>query len=146
MPARSPSQKPGLPHHLMTGAQGEELASRLLAGAGLDVLDRNWRHGRLELDIVCKSGDLIVFVEVKTRTSSRCGGPLGAINSTKRDRLIKAASFWLSEHDAWHSPCRFDVVCIVRDDTSGSFSVEHIPDAFDSSQALCGRHSSWQPW
>lgn len=141
-----PSSKRSQPCHLLTGAQGEDLACRLLAGAGLSVLNRNWRHGHLELDIVCQADDTIVFVEVKTRTSSRWGGPLGALTPVKRERLLKAARFWLSEHNAWHMPCRFDVVCIIRCDSQGSFCVEHIPNAFDSSHALCGSHSSWQPW
>lgn len=118
----------------------------MLVDAGLKVLDRNWRHGHLELDIVCQAEEAIVFVEVKTRTSTRWGGPLGALSSTKKDRLLKAARFWLSEHHAWNRPCRFDVVCIVYGKLQDSLSVEHIPNAFDSSQALCDRHTSWQPW
>ena len=75
--------------------------TRLLA-TGMELLDCNWRSGRLELDIVCRDGDTVVFVEVKTRSGSTYGGPAAALTPAKQRTLCRAARAWLAAHDAWH--------------------------------------------
>ena len=67
------------PAHLSLGRQGEDAARKLLERSGMKLLDCNWRSGRLELDIVCRDSDTIVFVEVKTRSGSTRGGPAAAL-------------------------------------------------------------------
>lgn len=130
--------------HLVLGRQGEEAAAGVLRRAGLRILDRNWRQGRLELDLVCRDGGTVVFVEVKTRTSRERGGPEGAITPAKQRSLCRAAQAWLAAHDAWDAPCRFDVVCLIACD--GTFSAEHYRHAFDFTPSLDRRHAAWQPW
>ena len=130
--------------HLALGRQGEEAACGLLRRAGLRILDRNWRAGRLELDIVCQDGPTVVFVEVKTRSSRERGGPEGALTRAKRRSLSRAAQAWLAAHEAWGAPCRFDVVCLVAGD--GTFSAEHYRHAFDFAPSLDRSHAAWQPW
>ena len=130
--------------HLALGRAGEEAACALLRRAGLRILDRNWRQGRLELDMVCQDGATVVFVEVKTRASRAHGGPEGAITQGKRRNLCRAAQAWLAAHDAWDAPCRFDVVCLVAAD--GTFTAEHYRHAFDFAPSLDSGHAPWQPW
>lgn len=130
--------------HLALGRRGEEAAAGLLRRAGLRILDRNWRAGRLELDIVCQDGATVVFVEVKTRSSAKRGGPEGALTPAKQRSLSRAAQAWLAAHDAWGAPCRFDVVCLVAGD--GTFSAEHYRHAFDFAPSLDRGHAAWQPW
>lgn len=130
--------------HLAFGRAGEEAAAALLRRAGLRILDRNWRHGRLELDMVCRDGATVVFVEVKTRASRAHGGPEGAVTPAKRRSLGRAAQAWLAAHDAWEAPCRFDVVCLVAAD--GTFTAEHYRHAFDFAPPLDSGHAPWQPW
>lgn len=132
------------PAHLLLGQTGEDVAARMLRRAGLRVLARNWRQGRLELDLVCRDGETIVFVEVKTRSSAAYGGPQGALTAAKRRVLMRAAQAWLAANDAWGRPCRFDVVCLVAGD--GTFSAEHYRNAFDFVPALDSCHATWQPW
>lgn len=110
----------------------------------MSLLDRNWREGRLELDLVCRDGDTIVFVEVKTRASAERGGPEGALTPAKQRSLSRAAQAWLAAHEAWDAPCRFDVVCLVARD--GTFSAEHYRHAFDFAPSLDRGHAPWQPW
>ena len=64
--------------HIRLGHAGEEAAATLLLRAGFRLLDRNWRQGRLELDMVCRDGAELVFVEVKTRRSEAYGGSRNA--------------------------------------------------------------------
>lgn len=130
--------------HIRLGQAGEEAAAMLLTRAGFTLLDRNWRQGRLELDMVCRDGRELVFVEVKTRRSGAYGGPAAAVTPAKRRLLARAAQAWLTAHNAWQNPCRFDVVCLLRH--GDTFSAEHYPHAFDFSPTLDSGHAPWQPW
>lgn len=130
--------------HLALGHKGEKVAATFVRRAGLRILDRNWRQGRLELDIVCRDGDTVVFVEVKTRTSRKRGDPEDSITPAKQRTLGRAAQAWLAAHDAWNVPCRFDVICLVAND--GTFSVEYYRHAFDFTPSLDRCHAAWQPW
>jgi putative endonuclease len=134
-------EQPQTPQEL--GREGEEAAARLLGQAGLRLLDRNWRYGNLELDIVCRDNDTLVFVEVKTRSSKSRGGPAAAITAAKQRSLCRAACAWLSMHEQWHSPCRFDVICVLRQ--NGNHHLEHYRHAFDCSMFMGGGNTAWQP-
>jgi len=111
------------------GDLGEEAAARYLEQRGFRVLDRNWRYRQWELDLVCRDGDTIVFVEVKTRAATTMGTPADALTSRKQARLVKVASQYLSKKSLWDEPCRFDLAAVI--DTGESMNVEHIENAFD---------------
>ncbi len=130
--------------HLITGKSGEEAAVRYLRGKGYKVLDTNWRHGGLEIDIICLHKDTVVFVEVKTKSQGGLGQPADGLDKKKQSRLIKAASFYLSKHDWWERPCRFDLVGVTHAETG--FQLEHVPNAFEASQTVRRGHTAWQPW
>jgi putative endonuclease len=118
-------------HQSDIGEYGEELACRELERRGYAILARRYRTRRGEIDIVAKDGDALVFVEVKTRSDTRFGGPLAAITSDKQRRLTRMALDYLSRHGTGGEPCRFDVVSILpgRD---GLPRVEVITNAFVS--------------
>ncbi|XPV76566.1 MAG: YraN family protein [Desulfovibrio sp.] len=125
--------------HLNTGESGEDVAEAYLKKKGMRVLCRNWRKRQLEIDIICQHKDTIVFVEVKTRKSAKRGSPVEAVGLSKQKKLIRAASFFLSDEGAWDAPCRFDVVGVVLL-PDGKVDVTHIADAFQAGTA------GWQPW
>lgn len=94
------------------GALGEQLAVDHLTGLGFTVLDRNWRcrYGELDVIVADPTARLIVFVEVKTRTSDLFGGVAEAVTPMKVRRLRRLAGLWLAGHDGgWHQ-VRIDVV------------------------------------
>ena len=122
--------------HLTLGREGEALAARLLTGKGYRILARNYRTAGGEVDLVCEDGDTLVFVEVKTRSAGSLGRPDQAVTGVKRGRLVRAAAAFLSEHDGWERPCRFDVVAVV--DRDGSRTATHLPHAFGVEDALGG--------
>jgi len=122
--------------HLELGREGEVLAARLLTGKGYRILARNYRTAGGEVDLVCEDGDTLVFVEVKTRSAGSLGRPDQAVTGVKRGRLVRAAAAFLSEHDGWERPCRFDVVAVV--DRDGSRTATHLPHAFSVEDALGG--------
>ncbi|PZS14884.1 MAG: YraN family protein [Pseudonocardiales bacterium] len=109
------------------GRFGEDLAATYLSDAGLTILARNWRCSDGELDIVARDGEVLVFVEVKTRSSTAFGDPAEAVNRVKADRLRKLALRWLAEHReiAYWSQLRFDVVSVLRLAPGGP-SVRHL--------------------
>lgn len=109
-------------------ARGEALAARALEQAGLEVLDRNWRAGRRELDLVAREGRVIAFVEVKTRSPGP-QAPLEAIGRAKRRDLRRAAEAWIHAHPGAGREFRFDAVS-VRLLEDGGHRVHHVRDAF----------------
>lgn len=102
------------PQHLRLGTRGEKLASQFLKRNGYKILYRNFR-GRTggEIDLVCRDGDTLVFVEVKTRTSEDFGRPLEAINRDKRKRISRGGLAWLRLLDDPDILFRFDVVEVI---------------------------------
>jgi putative endonuclease len=111
------------------GNLGEDAAARYLESRGMRVLDRNWRYRQWELDLVCRDGDTLVFVEVKTRGRGALGTPADGLDRTKQARLAKAAARYLSAKGLWDEPCRFDLAAVT--DAGTSMDVEHIENAFD---------------
>jgi len=104
------------------------LAARHLADKGYEILDRNWRVGRLEIDLVVREGDTVAFVEVKTRRPG-VQAPEEALSRAQRGRIRRAAGAWLGRHPGAASEARFDIVA-VEVDRGGRCRVRHIPDAF----------------
>jgi putative endonuclease len=132
--------------HLDIGRLGEDAAAEHLAAKGLAVLERNLALGRLELDLVCRDGDTLVFVEVKTRAEGSLATPAEGLTAQKRARLVRAAQSYLSLHGLWDRPCRFDLVS-VRIRAGRVEGLEHVENAFSADEAPGrGRTSSWQPW
>lgn len=111
------------------GRLGEEEAARYLQLQGLTVIERNWRCREGEIDIVAldDTGDCLVVVEVKTRTSELFGRPVEAVTPVKARRLRVLAGRWLADHPINTSRVRIDVIGMLC--RSGArFEVEHLRD------------------
>ncbi|PJJ71774.1 putative endonuclease [Diaminobutyricimonas aerilata] len=111
------------------GRRGEELATRYLAGAGLEILDRNWRCAQGEVDIVARDGDELVFVEVKTRAGLAFGHPLEAITALKLARLRRLAAAWCDAHGVRAPRRRIDAVGVVAP-ARGEATIDHLPGVY----------------
>lgn len=111
-----------------TGSAGEQIAVKFLEGAGHTVLDRNWRTGHLELDIVSVKEGGIHFVEVKSRVFPMEAEPEANVGPAKQKRLVAAARKWLKMKGCSGMECSFDVVCVVFKDET--YSVRYFPEAF----------------
>lgn len=111
------------------GRAAEALAAGWLAARGLEILDRNHRIRRGEVDLVCRDGPELVFVEVRSRASDEQGGPEETVGRRKARRVIAAATDWALAHGGLEQAMRFDVVAITFGE--GPPRIEHFPDAFD---------------
>lgn len=93
-----------------TGTAGERAAERHLRGKGLKVLARNWRHGRDELDLVCRDGGMLIFVEVKTRSSTARVPGYYAVTERKKKALMRAIRAYRARVSPKPKAVRFDIV------------------------------------
>jgi putative endonuclease len=110
------------------GRQGEQLAAEFLEQSGLRILDRNWRCGEGEIDIVAADRRVLVVCEVKTRSGTRFGTPLEAISARKHARLRRLAVRWVVASGVLFDEIRIDVVGVLRV-APGEFRLEHIRGA-----------------
>ncbi len=99
-------------HHNDFGTQGEDIAVDYLHQKGYVVLDRNWRSGHKEIDIVARQGDTIVFVEVKARANIMYGNPEDAVTRRKMHLLVMAADAYL-RYNLLDNEVRFDIITIT---------------------------------
>jgi putative endonuclease len=109
--------------------EGEREAEALLRRAGMTILDRRYRRRFGEIDLVARHGDLLVFVEVKTRSGRGYGGPAAAVTRHKQRRIARVALGYLQERGWLERRCRFDVVEVLLR-PGGGLRIRHIPDAF----------------
>ena len=108
--------------------QGEKRASAYLESKGFEIIERNWRTNRGELDIIAVKNDILVFVEVKTLPNGTLDMIQRELNSQKRQRIIKTSKRFLLKHREYNnSYVRFDVIVI---DMPGLEPVYHIENAF----------------
>ncbi|CAG7623401.1 YraN family protein [Paenibacillus allorhizosphaerae] len=112
------------------GALGESSAANYLQQHGLKVLERNWRCRSGEIDLVAADGELLVFVEVRTRSSSGFGTPAESIDFRKQRQVIETAQVYLMHKKEYERQIRFDVVSVMADPMGNVRSIEHIRGAF----------------
>jgi putative endonuclease len=117
------------------GRRAEALAEAWLAGLGYQTLARNHATRRGEVDLVCREGEVICFVEVRSRTSLAQGSPLETVGITKARRVVAAATDWAARNGALAQALRFDVVAVVFEGEVARF--ELVRGAFDASGRAC---------
>jgi putative endonuclease len=118
--------------HLETGKKGETLARLYLEQQGYTTIEQNWRFSRAELDLIMRTDDqLLVFVEVKTRSSKAFGEPEQFISPKKVRLLYDAARAYMQSVD-YEWAYRFDVVSVLLA-ANRSPVIRHLPDAISPS-------------
>ncbi len=110
------------------GKEGEELAVSFCRKKGYKVLEKNYKTAFGEIDIIARDGEIIVFIEVKTRADDTFGYPFEAVDARKREKIRRVALCFMKKFRR-EVPARFDVLSISFED--GNKRVEHIIDAFE---------------
>jgi putative endonuclease len=113
------------------GKKGEEIAANLLTEKGYEILERNYRYGHGEIDIIAKdpSDGYTVFFEVKARQNLEYGEPEYAITKSKQKQIKKMAELYLFDKEILELGCRFDVVTVLLQG-KGKPVVNHYENAF----------------
>ncbi len=114
--------------HSKIGIKGEQIATDFLLNKGYIILHRNWRSGKKELDIIALHRDVLVIVEIKTRTTYDFGYPEEAVNKKKQQFLKFAAEAFVSANPQYIN-IRFDIVSILLDGENVK-EILHFEEAF----------------
>lgn len=113
--------------HNETGQEGEKAAADFLENKGYQILHRNWRYKRAELDIVAMDKKTMVFVEVKTRTDYTFDRPENAVDGKKQRLMTQAAIAYMAE-SGHNWAIRFDILSVIL--RGDKFYIDHFEDAF----------------
>lgn len=112
--------------HNELGKWGEQIAADIITAKGYAIVERNWRLGHYEIDIIAMHANRVVFIEVKTR-SNPIDDPLSAVDARRIRRLSRAAHIYLTTRELPHE-FQFDIITVSG--TPDNYSAEHIEDAF----------------
>ena len=115
------------------GELGERIAERWLKRQGWRVVQRRFRSGHRDIDLVVERDGTVAFVEVKARRGCRFGDPVEAVNWSKQKDLARSASVWIDRHGRPSDSYRFDVVGILVN--GDRVRVRHVPNAFSLSRS-----------
>jgi putative endonuclease len=113
--------------HNELGKLGEELAASYLVEQGYTILERNWFSHKAEVDIIAQKSDVLVIVEVKTRTNSDYGAPQNFVDQKKIKLLVQAVNKYVTVKNI-DLIIRFDIIAVINDATN--HKIEHLKDAF----------------
>ncbi|MBN1655524.1 MAG: YraN family protein [Deltaproteobacteria bacterium] len=122
VPKKSAFQKSDL------GRRAEDLVADFIREKGFEIIARNQRVGRLEIDIIARKGTLVVFCEVRSRTDDSWMTPAQSIGHAKIERLRRAAIQWLISTQPSATEIRFDVASVVYDVPQGR--IDYFDNAF----------------
>ena len=114
--------------HNDLGKKGELLAADFLIRKGYEILDENWVFGKAEVDLIVYLDHVIIFVEVKSRSSTNFGFPEDFVDSSKQQLMVDAADAYidLMNHTG---EIRFDIIAVLFDKQQ-NYTLNHIEDAF----------------
>jgi len=113
--------------HNDLGELGEELAVEELEKNGYEIVERNWRYKKAEIDIIARKNDVLAIVEVKTRSSDYIGNPQDFVSPKKIKLLVEAVNDYVISKDL-DVEVRFDIIAIIKNENI--LTLEHLEDAF----------------
>ena len=113
-----------------SGIRGEAEAVRYVTDIGMTVLARNYRAAGGEIDLIARDGDVVAFIEVKSRRSPRYGAPEEAVTPAKMRNIVRAATAYLQKNRLLDAPVRFDVMAIEGED------IRYYRSAFDATDLI----------
>ena len=119
--------------HNDVGREGEALAANFLQQKGYEIVDRNWRYGPKEIDIVARDGDTMVFVEVKTRSTLAFELPQEAVTKKKMKNLVEAADAYMIQNNI-DLEGRFDIVAVLNGNPPKV--IEHLEGAWQANDLI----------
>lgn len=113
----------------LLGKWGEELAAKYLTKKGYEIIEKNVRNEYGEIDLISKEGNVLVFVEVKTRKTKNYGFPEESVTPTKLAHMIDSAEAYLQAHPELDNDWRIDVIAIHQNTGESSPQITHFENA-----------------
>lgn len=113
--------------HNELGTKGEELAVDFLLKSGYEIMERNYRFEKAEVDIIAKQKDILAIIEVKTRSTIDFGNPQDFVKPKQIQRLVKAVDEYVITNQL-NVEVRFDIIAIIKE--GKGFKIEHLENAF----------------
>lgn len=113
--------------HNELGKKGEQLAVDFLSNNGYEIIERNYRFEKAEVDIIAQNNEVLAIVEVKARSSTDFGNPEEFVKPKQIKNLVKAVDEYVTVNNL-EVEVRFDIIAIVKD--KNEFRIEHLKDAF----------------
>ena len=114
-------------NHNQLGKKGEQLAVDFLIENGYDIVERNYRFNKAEVDIIAQKEDVLAIIEVKTRSTADFGNPQDFVKPKQIKNLVKAVDEYVTVNNL-EVDVRFDIIAIVKEEQQ--FNIEHLEDAF----------------
>ncbi|WP_336128057.1 YraN family protein [Mesoflavibacter sp. CH_XMU1422-2] len=114
-------------NHNQLGKKGEQLAVDFLIENGYDIVERNYRFNKAEVDIIAQKKDVLAIIEVKTRSTTDFGNPQDFVKPKQIKNLVKAVDEYVTVNNL-EVDVRFDIIAIVKEEQQ--FNIEHLEDAF----------------
>lgn len=109
------------------GKKGEDIAYEYLVKKGYIILERNYRKSYGEIDIIATKDNILVFIEVKTRTSNKFGSPLESVTPRKLQSILKTAEYYSMVHQELPKELRIDAISVLL--VKGEIVIEHVKNA-----------------
>ena len=113
--------------HNQLGSEGEELAVDFLLKNDYEIIERNYRFDKAEVDIIAKKKEVLAIIEVKTRSTADFGNPQDFVKPKQIQRLVKAVDEYVTANDL-DVEVRFDIIAVYKE--GANFKIEHLEDAF----------------
>jgi putative endonuclease len=113
--------------HNTLGKKGEQLAVGFLLKNNYEIIERNYRFDKAEVDIIARIKDTLAIIEVKTRSSTEYGNPQDFVKPKQIQRLVRAVDEYVNVNDL-DVEVRFDIIAIVKE--NNNFNIEHLENAF----------------
>ena len=114
-------------NNIQKGFLGEDIAIKYLISNGYNILERNYRTSIGEIDIIAIKSNILVFIEVKARTSIDYGYPYEAVNFRKQDKIIKTSFIYTKQKNLFDYQVRYDIIEVFLSEKS---KINHIENAF----------------
>lgn len=123
------------PFRLPLGTRGETAACGFLKEKGYEILEKNYKCKIGEIDVIARNRGRLVFIEIKTRTSTYFGTPQEAVHLQKQEKIFKVAQWYLKEKKLVKIPVAFDVVAVLWKEGQPP-EISLIADAFEKENKL----------
>ncbi|SHJ54047.1 putative endonuclease [Clostridium cavendishii DSM 21758] len=117
-------------YNKLIGSYGEDICSKTLKNLGYKILEKNFRCRMGEIDIIAIQGNILSFIEIKSRFSASYGNPCEAVTYFKIRKIINTANYYIFKEKFFNINVRFDIMEVILNYNDNTYKINFIKDAF----------------